>query len=105
MNNGITSQTSVFEEATPYDPDDPVAVAAFWEGARIIRKGKVIGTARGHGSPERQKENTKIQITLQLSPEVVAYFKSAGEGWQTRIDKALHEYVDSHCQESAGLNG
>jgi len=30
---------------TPYDPNDPDAVAAFWDGARITLKGKTIGVA------------------------------------------------------------
>lgn len=42
------------------------------------------------------KEDKKRQLTLRLSPEVVEYFKSTGPGWQTRIDEALREYVESH---------
>ena len=55
------------------------------------------GTAhakRGAGRPK--SETTKVQKTLRLSPEVLAYFQSTGKGWQTRIDEALKEYVISH---------
>ena len=33
-----------------------------------------------------------------VSPElpVVEYFRATGEGWQTRIDEALREYVSLH---------
>ena len=42
------------------------------------------------------KPDKKRQLTLRLSPEVVDYFKSSGPGWQTRMDEALKEYVESH---------
>ena len=38
-------------------------------------------------------EETKERITIRLSPEVVNYFRGTGRGWQTRMDKALQEYV------------
>ncbi|MGO9014638.1 MAG: BrnA antitoxin family protein [Dissulfurispiraceae bacterium] len=43
-----------------------------------------------------QKAPTKVQTTLRLSHNVVDFFKSAGRGWQTKIDDALREYVKSH---------
>lgn len=39
---------------------------------------------------------TKQAVSIRLSPEVVAYFKATGKGWQTRLDEVLKEYVDSH---------
>jgi uncharacterized protein (DUF4415 family) len=38
---------------------------------------------------------TKERITVRLSPEVVAYFRATGKGWQTRLDEALKRYVAS----------
>ena len=38
---------------------------------------------------------TKQPISIRLSPEVVDYFKSTGQGWQTRLDAVLREYVAS----------
>jgi len=38
---------------------------------------------------------TKEKITVRLSPEVTAYFRSLGTGWQTRIDQVLRDYVNS----------
>lgn len=43
-----------------------------------------------------QKKPTKVQMTLRVSREVVDFFKSKGKGWQSRMDKALKEYVKSH---------
>ena len=38
----------------------------------------------------------KKQLTIRLSPDVVDFFKSTGNGWQTRINDVLLEYVNSH---------
>jgi uncharacterized protein (DUF4415 family) len=35
----------------------------------------------------------KQLVSVRYSPEVLAYFKSTGEGWQSRMDGALREYV------------
>lgn len=41
-------------------------------------------------------EVTKEQITIRLSPNVLAAFKATGKGWQSRIDAALKEWVQEH---------
>ena len=33
-----------------------------------------------------KSENKKLLVSVRYSPEVVAYFKSTGEGWQSRMD-------------------
>lgn len=43
-----------------------------------------------------QKTPTKTQLTLRLSRDIVEAFKSDGKGWQTRIDKALKEWLKEH---------
>ena len=70
----------------PYDPNDAESVAAFWA------KGKV----RLPGQRGPQKRPTKIAVTVRYSPEVVEYFKATGEGWQTRMNDALQNYVAHH---------
>ena len=39
---------------------------------------------------------TKERITIRLSPDVVQTFRATGNGWQTRMDEALREWVKSH---------
>ena len=39
---------------------------------------------------------TKERISIRLSPEVMAYFRDTGKGWQTRIDQALKDYVQAN---------
>jgi uncharacterized protein (DUF4415 family) len=43
-----------------------------------------------------QKSPTKERITIRLSPEVVKRFRATGEGWQTKVDAALQEWLKSH---------
>jgi uncharacterized protein (DUF4415 family) len=39
---------------------------------------------------------TKERITIRLSPKVVETFRATGEGWQTRIDAALQDWLKTH---------
>jgi uncharacterized protein (DUF4415 family) len=38
-------------------------------------------------------ENKKLLVSVRYSPEVLAYFRSTGQGWQARMDGVLKEYV------------
>ena len=38
----------------------------------------------------------KQRITIRLSPDVLAKFKAAGRGWQTRVDLALRDWLKTH---------
>ncbi|MDP2795450.1 MAG: BrnA antitoxin family protein [Sulfurisoma sp.] len=39
---------------------------------------------------------TKERITIRLSPEVVERFRASGDGWQTRVDGALKDWLKTH---------
>jgi uncharacterized protein (DUF4415 family) len=67
----------------PYDQNDAASVAAFW----------AKGNVRLPGQRGPQKRPTKVAVTVRYSPEVVEYFKASGDGWQTRMNDALLEYV------------
>src|SRR3970040_2446919 len=43
-----------------------------------------------------KSENKKQLVSVRYSPEVIAYFRSTGEGWQARMDGVLSEYVSKH---------
>ena len=43
-----------------------------------------------------KSEQTKIPVSIRLSPDVVNAFKSSGKGWQTRINEALKEWLHEH---------
>lgn len=43
-----------------------------------------------------QKALPKVSTTIRLSPEVVQAFRAGGDGWQTRIDAALKDWLRTH---------
>jgi uncharacterized protein (DUF4415 family) len=90
MNKSITSQTSgtLDSDDYPYDPDDPKAVADYWNGAKITLRGKEIGRAQRPGAPDMQRVTA-----VALSSEVIDFFKAGGGDWQRRIDQLLLDYV------------
>jgi uncharacterized protein (DUF4415 family) len=47
-----------------------------------------------------KSENKKLLVSVRYSPEVVAYFRSTGEGWQARMDGVLRQYVQKHSRHS-----
>ena len=88
----------VIDEETPYDPNDPAAVQAFWKDAVLVRNDgapavRAALAARGRGPGRKPK---KILLSVRYSAEVLDFFKSTGEGWQTRMDEALREWVAAH---------
>ena len=44
--------------------------------------------------------STKQLVSVRYSPEVLAFFKSTGEGWQSRMDRVLREYVTRHSRRA-----
>lgn len=56
---------------------------------------------RQRGERGEQKSPKKVAVTLRYSPEVVAYFKSTGKGWQVRMDEALKEWIKKHPRRAA----
>jgi uncharacterized protein (DUF4415 family) len=74
----------------------------------IARKDAVVVTKGGYaavrqalakkrqGQRGAQQHPTKLAVTVRYSPEVIAYFKATGAGWQTRMNDALREWVDEH---------
>ena len=44
--------------------------------------------------------NPKQLVSVRYSAEVLEYFKSTGEGWQSRMDGVLREYVTRHSRRA-----
>ena len=43
--------------------------------------------------------NAKQLVSVRYSPEVLAYFKATGEGWQSRMDGVLRQYVTRRSRQ------
>ena len=47
-----------------------------------------------------KSENKKLLVSVRYSQEVVEYFKSAGDGWQSRMDGVLRQYVERQSRSA-----
>ena len=66
------------------------------KGFRPARQALPGSLRRKVGVRGAQKSPTKERITIRLSPEVVQSFRATGEGWQTRVDAALQDWLRKH---------
>lgn len=51
----------------------------------------MVPMAAVRGRPK--SPNKKLLVSVRYSPEVIEFFKSTGEGWQSRMDSVLRRYV------------
>lgn len=76
--------------STWIDPDDaPDLDAQFFQEADLYQGDRLLR----HGRGRPKLANRKVLLSVRYSPEVVAYFRQTGEGWQSRMDAVLREYV------------
>jgi len=47
-----------------------------------------------------KSEHKKMLVSVRYSQEVVEYFKSTGDGWQSRMDGVLRKYVESQSRST-----
>jgi len=47
-----------------------------------------------------KSEHKKLLVSVRYSQEVVDFFKSTGEGWQSRMDVVLRQYVARHSRRA-----
>ena len=71
------------------DPDDAPDLSA----PKWVEKFATV--TAGRGRPRMQSPKTAISI--RLSPEVLEHFRATGEGWQTRIDAALKDWLKTNA--------
>lgn len=45
--------------------------------------------------------NRKQLVSIRYSPEVLAWFRATGPGWQARLDRVLKDYVNSRVKREA----
>ncbi len=75
------------------DPDDApeltdnfFAQADEYMGGKLIRRGRPLGSG------------VKEQITIRVDVDVLNAFRASGAGWQTRMNSAMREWLQSHSQ-------
>ena len=65
-------------------------------GYEAVRK--ALAAKRKPGQRGPQVAPTKQLVSVRYSPEVLAFFKASGAGWQSRMDDALKQWVSSHSK-------
>jgi uncharacterized protein (DUF4415 family) len=69
----------------PWVKAEPESAKGFFESDQTA-----VNAART--KPGRPKSaNAKKSVHLRLSPDVLAWFRASGPGWQTRIDETLRK--------------
>jgi uncharacterized protein (DUF4415 family) len=77
---------------------------AAWSTGVFVRGGgyqavrQALAEKRRPGQRGPQVAPTKKLVSVRYSPEVVDFFKAGGEGWQTRMDDALKQFVAEHSK-------
>ena len=67
------------------DPDAIPLNDQEWEAVKpLLKRGRPLAMI------------TKERITIRLSRDVLNQFRASGEGWQTRLDEALKEWLKTH---------
>jgi uncharacterized protein (DUF4415 family) len=75
---------------------------AAWNKGVLVNGGgytavrKALAARRKPGQRGPQLAPTKTLVSVRYSPEVIAFFKAGGAGWQARMDDALKQWVAKH---------
>jgi uncharacterized protein (DUF4415 family) len=65
------------QNAVADDPETFIPDASWWKRARVVLPG------------------AKEMVTLRLDPDVLAWFRKSGRGYQTRINAVLRAFVEA----------
>lgn len=79
-----------------HDADSPATTDADWVQAFTSHSAAELHTQVAHRIRGTNKRPQKEQVTVQYDVEVLAYFRSTGKDWQTRMNNALKEWVKEH---------
>jgi uncharacterized protein (DUF4415 family) len=90
------------------DPDHPPTLSAedqkAWEKLETMRDDDIdfsdipnqAGTTGWRRVTDLVPSENKEQITLRLDADVLAFFRSTGRRYQSRINAALRKYMQAH---------
>ena len=95
-------KTSKRPSIVPPTPEEDAAILAAAQAdpdAQPLTEAQLAAMVPLRSLRGRPKAETKkLLLSVRYSPEVVAFFKATGEGWQSRMDKVLKEYVARHSR-------
>ena len=79
---------------------------AQWSTGVVVKGGgyksvrEAVAAKRKQGERGPQVAPTKQLVSVRYSPEVLAFFRSTGAGWQSRMDDVLKKWVAKHSKAS-----
>ncbi|EBK3775979.1 hypothetical protein DKN36_02495 [Salmonella enterica] len=79
---------------------DPDAMLLEDENIKLIPFNK-LKSLRRKGRPVT--DCPKVSVNIRYSPEVVEAFRATGNGWQTRMNAALIDWLKQHKPEDAKI--
>jgi uncharacterized protein (DUF4415 family) len=74
-----TRKSAIERDEKPELGDAWFREADAYAGDKLVRRGRP------------KAANPKVAVSLRLDPDVLAWFKHAGGGWQTRINEVLRK--------------
>lgn len=93
MNDSATDRRRRAKPPLDFDDAPELTAEAL---ARARPASEVHGPERAakmkRGRPAKSADERKQQVTLRLSPDVLAALRADGEGWQTRLDELLRAW-------------
>jgi len=82
-------------KSTWIDPDEAPELTDEWFEAAHQYQGDTL-VKRGRGRPPIPVGERKVPVKIRYDQEVVEEFRKTGKGWQTRMNKALRQYLQEH---------
>ena len=96
-----TSKRTTVVVPTKAEDEIIVAAAKADPDARPLTPGQLkamVSMRALRGRP--RSANPKQLVSVRYSAEVLAYFKATGEGWQSRMDGVLRQYVSRRSRQT-----
>ena len=72
---------------------DPADDAPDMSAPEWLAKARVAMALRKAGRPPKRAQDRKIVTTIRLDREIIESFRALGTGWQTKINKALGDWL------------
>ncbi len=90
------SEDRAIVAAAKRDPDAQPLTARQLRAMVPLRELRELRALRGRP----KSGNSKLLVSVRYSPEVLEYFKSTGDGWQSRMNGVLKQYVARHARRA-----
>ena len=86
MNAKLNATASTWNDPddAPELTDDFFQSADLYNGENLVRRGRPRSLVH------------KESLTVRYDADVVAYFRSTGQGWQSRMNEALKQWIIQH---------